>query len=241
MTRWVLKGLISGIKTTRYPGKLESAPGVSPGFPDVTPLDKVHASITEVCPTGAINNNGYEVSVNRNKCIHCFQCTYGVQLPMKWNNDYEWASVLNEEKLGKPFDHSLHIRFVDTGACGACISELEQLNKPYYNMHRLGFFMTPSPRDADILMVAGPVTDHMREPLLKAYEAMPGPKRVIAIGACALSGGIFGPSFISGKGVNDLIPVDIAIPGCPPPPLAIIHGLLLAVRHKDPAKNGVKQ
>jgi Ni,Fe-hydrogenase III small subunit len=137
--------------------------------------------------------------------------------------------------MGKAFHRSLHVRFVDGGACGACVSEIEQINKPYYNMHRLGFFVTPTPREADVLLVAGPVTDHMRLPLIKAYAAMPPPKRVIAIGACALSGGVFGPSFASGAGLAEFIPVDIGVPGCPPPPLAIVHGLLLAVSRKPSA------
>ena len=97
------------------------------------------------------------------------------------------------------FGRSLHIRFVDAGACGACISEARQLNNPYDNMHRLGFFITPTPRNADVLLVAGPVSDAMRLPLRKTYEAMPAPKRVIAIGGCAISGGVFGPSFAAAE------------------------------------------
>jgi Ni,Fe-hydrogenase III small subunit len=85
------------------------------------------------------------------------------------------------------------------------------------------------------MLVAGPVTDHLRLPVRKAYEAMPRPKRVIAVGACALSGGVFGPSFASGAGIAEFIPVDIGVPGCPPPPLAIVHGLLLAVSRKPSA------
>jgi Ni,Fe-hydrogenase III small subunit len=114
------------------------------------------------------------------------------------------------------------------------LSEIEQINKPYYNMHRLGFFLTPTPRDADVLLVAGPVTDHMRLPLLKAYEAMPAPKGVLALGACAISGGVFGSSFASLGGVSNLIPVDILVPGCPPPPLAILHALLSIVGRVQP-------
>jgi Ni,Fe-hydrogenase III small subunit len=123
---------------------------------------------------------------------------------------------------------------IDAGACGACLSEIEQLNKPYYNMHRLGFFLTPTPRDADVLLVAGPVTDHMRLPLLKAYEAMPAPKGVLALGACAIFGGVFGSGFASLGGVANLIPVDILVPGCPPPPLAILHALLAIVGRVQP-------
>jgi Ni,Fe-hydrogenase III small subunit len=129
----------------------------------------------------------------------------------------------------------LHIRVVDAGDCGACLSEVKQLNNPYYNMHRLGFFLTPTPRNADILLVVGPVTEQMRRPLLVTYEAMPTPKLVMAVGVCALSGGVFGPSIFSGAGVAGILPVDIEVPGAPPPPLAILHGLLVAAGRKTPA------
>jgi Ni,Fe-hydrogenase III small subunit len=164
----------------------------------------------------------------------------GIQTPINWQSDYEWATSVSKDddpnrRLGKAFAHSAHILVVDSGDCGACLNEIKQLNNPFYNMHRLGFFITPTPRDADILMVVGPVTVHMRLPLLKAYNAMPTPKRVIAVGACALSGGTFGPSFISGAGVSDVLPVDVEIPGNPPPPLAILHGLLVAVGRRPSA------
>jgi Ni,Fe-hydrogenase III small subunit len=102
-------------------------------------------------------------------------------------------------------------------------------------MHRLGFFMTPTPRNADVLLVSGPVSDAMRLPLRKAYDAMPEPKRVVAIGACATFGGVFGPRFAACGGASEIIPVDVLVPGCPPPPLAILHGLLLVVGRKPPA------
>jgi Ni,Fe-hydrogenase III small subunit len=157
----------------------------------------------------------------------------GTENPLPWQQGYEWAAVHDRtHKLGKAFGRSLHILVVDAGNCGACLSEAQQINNPYYNIHRLGFFITPTPRNADILLVMGPVTDHMKLPLQKAYEAMPTPKRVVAIGACALSGGIFGPSFACAAGVSAVIPVDVMVPGCPPPPLAIIHGLLVAVERK---------
>ncbi|NOX34805.1 MAG: hypothetical protein GXP56_13925 [Deltaproteobacteria bacterium] len=154
--------------------------------------------------------------------------------------DYEWAYKIQRDAVDpggveKTCRHSLHIRVVDGGACGACLSEISQITKPYYDIHRLGFFITPTPRAADLLLVAGPVTGHMKLPLKKAFEAMPGPKVVMAVGTCALSGGIFGPGFASGGGVSESLPVDIAVPGCPPPPLAIIHGLLLAAGRKAPA------
>ena len=241
MSKWVLKGLQTGIKTTSYPDREETASGVSPGLP----AGRIGAGnearlVISRCPTRALTQAGQQIEVDYRRCIHCFRCLRGVQSAVDWKSGYEWAASMAtndgaDPQLGKAFGRSLHIRFVDGGACGACMSELEQINKPFYNIHRLGFFITPTPREADVLLVAGPVTDHMRLPIQKAYAAMPTPKRVLAIGACALSGGIFGPSFSSGAGVPELVSVDVGIPGCPPPPLAIIHGLLLTVSRKPSA------
>ena len=102
---------------------------------------------------------------------------------------------------------------MDAGDCGACLNEVKQLNNPYYNMHRLGFFITPTPRHADVLLVVGPVTDQMRFALKKIHDAMPTPKRVVAVGACALSGGVFAKSFVCANGVADVLPVDVEVPG----------------------------
>ena len=114
-------------------------------------------------------------------------------------------------------------------------SRIRKLANPYYNMHRLGFFLTPTPRHADILLVVGALSDHLRDTLEKTYAAMPSPKKVVAVGACALSSGIFGKNFICGCQVREVIPVDVEVPGQPPPPLAILHGLLLAVGRKPEA------
>jgi Ni,Fe-hydrogenase III small subunit len=125
---------------------------------------------------------------------------------------------------------------VDAGDCGACLREVKHLNNPFYNMHRLGIFLTATPRAADVLLVVGPVSENMRLPLLKTYEAMPTPKRVIAVGTCALTGGVFGRTFMSAGGVPSVLPVDLEIPGNPPPPLAILHGLLVAMGRKTPVR-----
>jgi Ni,Fe-hydrogenase III small subunit len=123
---------------------------------------------------------------------------------------------------------------VDAGDCGACLHEVKQLNNPLYNMHRLGIFLTATPRTADVLLVVGPVSENMRGPLLKTYEAMPEPKRVLAVGTCAITGGVFGKSFMSAGGVGMVLPVDVEVPGDPPPPLAILHGLLVVAGRKKP-------
>ena len=242
MSQWVVKGLRTGIKTTMYPDRSETAPGVSPGRPGTTTFGNADGAMAVAtrCPTGALTAVDTSVSVEQARCVHCFRCRGADGTGLDWEESYEWATQAADvdslrRALDEAFQRSLHIRFLDAGACGACMSEAKQINNPYYNMHRLGFFMTPTPRNADILLVAGPVSDAMRLPLRKTYEAMPAPKRVVAIGACALSGGVFGPSFAAAAGVADVIPVDVMVPGCPPPPLAILHGLLVTVRRKPPA------
>lgn len=229
MRDWVIKGLQTGIVTSRYPGDEEHSPGISPGFPRSGSFDsKAAKELAELCPTGALRQTGGQLTVNRSFCVHCYRCTRGPATRAVWKNDFEWAGNEAEPPaLPQAFRGSLHIRVIDAGSCGACLNEVKLLNNPYYNMHRLGFFITPTPRQADILLVVGPVTDHIKIPLLKAYEATPNPKRVMAVGACALTGGLFGPSFAAGSGVTDILPVAIKVPGCPPPPLAILHGLLV--------------
>lgn len=238
MSNWVLKGLTAGRKTTHYPAQAERAPGVSPGRPagGAYPEHEIPL-LLERCPVGAIRQAGQAtVTVDYRRCVHCFRCQRGLATPLAWESGYEWAGVLDSEHFpGNAYQHSVNVLVVDTGDCGACLNEVKQLNNPYYNMHRLGFFITPTPRHADILLLVGPLTDHMRVPLQKTYEAMPTPKRVIAVGSCALSGGVFAPSFACGTGPAELLPVDVAVPGNPPPPLAILHGLLVAVGRKAPA------
>jgi Ni,Fe-hydrogenase III small subunit len=244
MANWVLKGLRTGIKSTSYPLQSEGALGISPGRPRGTRLSSADRAdeLARRCPTGAIISQSSGAAIDYGRCVHCFRCHDGRSGDTAaWEGGYEWAAYADESaealrKMDRMFRRSLHIRFVDAGACGACISEARQLNNPYYNIHRLGFFITPTPRNADVLLVAGPVSDAMRLPLRKTYEAMPTPKRVVAIGVCAISGGVFGPSFAASGGVAEVIPVDVVVPGCPPPPLAILHGLMVAVERKPPAR-----
>ncbi len=242
MANWVLKGLRTGISTSPYPDRPERAIGVSPGLPLGASLESSDQaeSLVERCPTSAIARHDSGVAVDHRRCVHCFRCCRGQDANLSWEYSYEWAAYRDDgaapaQRLQRIFGRSLHIRFVDAGACGACVSEARQINNPYYNMHRLGFFMTPTPRNADVLMVSGPVSDAMRLPLRKTYEAMPEPKRVVAIGACAIFGGVFGSTFAASGGAAEFLPVDIVVPGCPPPPLAILHAMLLVVERKPPS------
>ena len=235
MSNWVLKGLQSGVVTTRYPRKEEKAQGISPGFPDIdSQSGDSHDREENICPTDALHRDPSGLKMNKGRCIHCFRCVRNTGHSVSWSSGFEWASFTEKgTPFPKIFQKSLYIRVVDSGDCGACLNEVKLLNNPMYNMHRLGLFITPTPRQADILLIVGPVTDHMKTALRKTYDAMPEPKRVMAVGSCALSGGIFGSGFTSGSGVSSILPVDIEIPGCPPPPLAVLHGLLtLAGRTK---------
>jgi Ni,Fe-hydrogenase III small subunit len=132
------------------------------------------------------------------------------------------------QRATRLFGRSLHVRTVDTGSCAACESEIRLLAAPHYDLHRLGFFFTPAPRHADLLLVTGPAVRAADVALRKAYEATPDPKVVVATGACAL-GGVFSEDTLVRGAVEEVVPVDVRIPGCPPSPLALLQGLLVAV------------
>ena len=121
---------------------------------------------------------------------------------------------------------SLSIRHVDAGSCNGCELEIHALSNAFYDLERLGLRFVASPRHADVLTVTGPVTKNMREALLRTYNAMPDPKWVVAIGRCAVDGGIFIGGYAVVGGVKDVIPVDLHIRGCPPSPTKILKGLI---------------
>ncbi len=127
------------------------------------------------------------------------------------------------------FGRSLHVREVDAGSCNGCEVEITNLGGPVYDLERFGIHFVASPRHADLLLVTGPVTRSMEEPLRKTYEAMPPPRLVVAVGACGVSGGIFGVNYATRGGVDAVLPVDVYVPGCPPNPFALLQGLLLAM------------
>lgn len=127
---------------------------------------------------------------------------------------------------------ALTIRQVDAGSCNGCELEIHALHNPYYNIEGLGIKFVASPRHADMLLVTGPVSRHMEEALKRTFEATPEPKLVVAVGDCGCDGGIFGESYASCGRVANVIPVDLTVPGCPPPPLEILRAILSAVRHQ---------
>ena len=134
-----------------------------------------------------------------------------------------------QDVLLKHFGRSLAIRHVDAGSCNGCELEIHACNSPHYNLERLGMRFVASPRHADLLLVTGPVSRNMETALRRTYDATPEPKLVVAIGDCGCTGGIFGESYASRGRISNVIPVDVAVPGCPPEPLAIIQGILEAL------------
>lgn len=141
------------------------------------------------------------------------------------NNESLLACALNDA-MRKLLGRSLKLRHVSAGGCNACEADVNVLNTVVFDLSRFGIQFVASPRHADGLIITGPVPRNMREALIKTYEAMPEPKIVIAVGTCAISGGIFADGPENSKGVETIIPVDLYIPGCPPHPLTTLDGLL---------------
>ena len=138
------------------------------------------------------------------------------------------AATLNDDVL-RLLGRALAIRHVDAGSCNGCELEIHALNNPYYNLEGLGIKFVASPRHADLLLVTGPVARNMEEALRRTYDATPEPKLVVAVGDCGCDGGIFGEGYASRGRIANVIPVDVAVPGCPPAPLALMQAILAAV------------
>lgn len=248
MLEWLLRGLSAGRVTTRYP-RVAEEPGE--GFHGV--VEVVHAAaaepgVADVCPTGAIEVAGGHVLLDRAHCIQCGACVRAMPERFRFRPAYETAARSREalvvgdgsagsvegvrRALGErvhALRRSVHVRHVDAGSDGAEEWEIQALLNPYYDVHRLGVFFTAAPRHADLLLVTGGVTPAMRRPLERAYEVMPEPKAVVAAGTDACGGGLAAANGHVAGGVDRVLPVDVYVPGSPPSPIALLHGLLLAV------------
>ncbi len=246
MLEWIPRGLRKGIITTRYPRRGEPAPQGFRGRIEVRDPSRAPNELANVCPTGAIRVDSGKVALDRGKCILCGACVTADPGRFSFTADYETATrrrgalIVGEPSGSLPelrrslgeqsqtLKRSIHIRHVDGGSDGAEEWEISALTNPFYDMQRLGFFLTLSPRHADVLLVTGGVTTAMKAPLERAYEVMPHPKAVVAAGTDACSGGFAAtPGEIAG-GVDQVLPVDVCVPGSPPSPIALLHALLLA-------------
>ncbi len=251
MPNWTLLGLRQGKATTPWPRRdgSDGQEGVL-GMPRFAPdrCGSGCAACAVACPTGAIEVAAESAGTDRltvdyGRCIACQLCVEACPGGAA-TASFDWAfgvrdrADLRLDDGPRPdaavpagpragFRRSLHVRHVDAGSCNGCESELQALNNPFYNLHRLGIFFTASPRFADLLLVTGPVTYAMREPLRRAYEAMPEPRWVMAVGTCAVSGALTGGGYTGGSGLEAVLPVDLYLPGSPPNPAAIIEALLM--------------
>lgn len=220
------------------------------------PTNDQRKTLEEICPTKALfsTKENSVMGLDNGKCITCGYCSEAASKTIAIQNkpfnpvrtksqmisysspqtlfqekSYEQTGNELKEKIQKMFGRSLAIRQVDAGSCNGCEIEIAALNNPIYDIERFGIHFVASPRHADVLLVTGPASRNMEIALLRTYEATPGPKIVIAVGACACSGGIFGDTYATTGGIDKVVPVDVYIPGCPPRPEVLLQGILLAV------------
>jgi Ni,Fe-hydrogenase III small subunit/ferredoxin len=256
---WVVRGLREGIVTTAYPRRPD---GYGPGWMGaVSVADEAAPSdgVTEVCPTGAISDEGGRLRLDRGRCIVCGRCTSSHPDLFRSEPDPETASLArqalvvprgegDEEALGRvrselgrrvrSLRRSIHVRHVDAGSDGSEEWEVAALTNPVYDVQRLGIFFTATPRHADLLLVTGAGAAGMAGPLRRTWDAMPDPKVVMAAGTDAVSGGLVHPTYATRGGVGDMVPVDVWVPGSPPSPFSLLHGILLAIGLLPPGGRG---
>ena len=163
------------------------------------------------------------------RILHRVITTGTLTEPLDASASLESLGIAVRRTLGARYAGSFAIRHVDAGSCNGCELEIHALGNPYHDLERFGIRFVASPRHADALLVTGVVSRHMQEALLRAHAAMAQPGLVIAAGACACDGGEFGTSYASCGAVDNVLPVDVRIPGCPPPPAVLLRGLLAAL------------
>ncbi|MGH2916237.1 MAG: NADH:ubiquinone oxidoreductase [Solirubrobacteraceae bacterium] len=249
MLGWLIRGLRQGRITTRYPPGAEAPPGGYRGRVAVLAPHGASPEVAQLCPTGAIavDADG-RVALDRGRCILCGECVLAAPERFAFEPRYETAArarpalVVGEAaplasepgrkplgELARALRRSIHVRHIDCGSDGSEEWEIQALWNPHYDIQRLGFFLTASPRHADVLLVTGGVTAPMRAPLERTWEVMPGPKALVAVGTDACSGGLAAGGGAVAGGVDRVLAVDVYVPGSPPAPIAILHGLLVAV------------
>ncbi|MGD9680376.1 MAG: NADH-quinone oxidoreductase subunit NuoB [Candidatus Obscuribacterales bacterium] len=223
-------------------------PGHCLALPDLLPEVPCSSASCDacarVCPTDAIgmepDTSGAEISIDLGACIACGLCietcpdgvivkNLSTRTAVTRREDLKvlrkkTESASNPSEQGALFSRSVAVRVVSTG-CSACDSEVAAAFNPIFDAERFGVQLVASPRAADILLVTGPVPTGMQEALRRSYDAMPEPRRVIAAGSCAISGGVHRGGYACADGVSEVIPVDVFVPGCPPHPWSIIHGI----------------
>jgi Ni,Fe-hydrogenase III small subunit/ferredoxin len=249
MLSWIARGLRQGRITIRYPQSPERPTGAFHGPVVVLDATGADRELEWFCPTEAITvDSRRRVTLDRGRCIQCGECVRAAPHRFAFAQRYESAARRRQALTAGAVDESapspdrpvlaararalrrsIHVRHIDTGSDGAEEWEIQALWNPYYDIQRLGFFLTNAPRHADILLATGVVTPPMRAPLQRTWEVMPEPKALVAVGTDACSGGLSAQDGSSYSGIDAVLRVDVYVPGSPPPPVAILEGLLLAV------------